>query len=243
MAEFEYGGWYKGMDLSDTVVRENIGPAKKATVKIKVQDLMKGIPDFIKDLANQKDVLFFSDPPCSNTNIRTFFTKAEKDAAEAANVQIDNFNKLYSELLLNIKPKWVFMEVFKANKQFWEEFWRANYKYVEIVESTYYYQEKNKCYIICASNEKPISEQFPDLPGFKDNQKLDEELFIRWMCKTVPFDTSFDCCSGQGILQYYSTLFDKNSVGTELNHKRAGMLLHRLDVQPSYGDNKPSKIK
>lgn len=241
--EFNYGDHYKLYEdqlNAGTVHLENIGKDKNNYIKLKVNDLTKETPDFIAALKGQKDVMLVTDPPCNATNIRTFYTKAEKEVAES----IENFNKKYGEWIAETKPRWIFFECFKSNKQHWIDFLKEHYKHVEVVESMYYYQEKNKCWFICATNDnEPISKQFPELPCLEGNKKIDEEMFIRWISKNVPFSVSVDLCSGQGQHFYWATLFGKNAVGTELNLKRAGMALYRLSIQDTWGDKAPSKIK
>lgn len=96
---WEYGEVYKKYDMSGII---NIG-----TGTVKVHDIFNPLPDYMKNA----DVIF-SDPPCSEGNLKTFYTKADLEKLKF----FEDFQKRFFECVDEIKPKTLFLEVFANNK-------------------------------------------------------------------------------------------------------------------------------
>lgn len=201
--KFDYHDVYKKYDMSGEI---HIG-----TGIVKVHDIFDPIPEFML----QADALF-CDPPCSNQNLSSFYTKAEKDK------RTDDFadfrNRLF-EVIEEINPKYLFLEVFKSNREAFFGYCKEHYKNVRIFDSMYYGNPRNVCYIIMASNE--------DLPNI-DFAGLDEEYCIEKICKNVDFECIADPCMGKGLVGFYANKHKKKFVGTELNYKRLAVCVERV---------------
>ena len=178
---------------------------------VKVHDIFDKTPEFMKSA----DVVF-SDPPCSFGNLRSFYTKAEIE--ERAN-QYLAFQKRFFEVIDEIKPRLVFLEVFKANKDAFEAELGIRYKNIAVYDSMYYKNPKNKCWIIVASND-PLPEI--NLSG------IDEELVIEKICNEIEFNCIADPCIGKGLVAFYASKAGKAFVGTELNEKRLAVCVERV---------------
>ena len=102
MSKWEYGEVYKNYDMSGII---NIGGGA-----LKVHNIFDPLPDFMK----KADVIF-SDPPCSLTNINTFYTKADRNDHQS---NFSDFEKRFFQCIDEIKPNKLFIEVFKSNKEY-----------------------------------------------------------------------------------------------------------------------------
>ena len=175
--------------------------------KVKVCDLILEMPEFMKEA----DILFI-DPPCSQGNLTSFYTKADQ---QNLNEYIIFYKSLFKRID-EIKPKILFLEVFKNNLFSFLEECRQRYKYIIYYNSLYYNNKKNKCWIIQATNEKLY---------YSELENLDEEKIIKWICENIDFDCIGDLCMGKGLVGKYAYLNNKKFVGIELNKKRLAILV------------------
>ncbi len=199
----EYRGYYKKYDMSGDII---IG-----TGMVKVHDIFDKIPEFMK----RADCLFI-DPPCSEGNLKSFYTKSDLQKRNSINA----FNERLFEYIDIINPKHIFIETFKSNNE--TIFNRLNERYgtnVKEFPSYYYGKEKNKCFILYASLEECNIE----IPY------MDEEKVIEYICKNVIFDCIGDICMGKGLVGFYANKYNKKFVGTELNKKRLACLIEHIN--------------
>lgn len=202
-SSWEYGGYYRKHDMS--------GEIEIGTGIVKVHDIFDQLPDFMK----HADCVF-CDPPCSKQNINSFYTKAGRtDYQEDYRPFFERFFQIVDE----ISPKNLFIEVFKSNKDNFMAACKERYVQVEISESTYYHNKKNRCWIIQATNDQPI---------IRFNG-IDEQDAIELICKEVDFGCIADPCMGKGLVGYYANKYGKRFVGTELNPKRLAVLIERIN--------------
>lgn len=202
--KWEYGEVYKKYDMSGEI---SIG-----TGIVKVHDIFDELPKFMA----HADCIF-SDPPCSLGNINTFYTKANRVDYQT-NYQI--FTNRFFDCIKQIKPEKIFIEVFKSNKQMFENELAKIYGHVFVYESTYYHKKQNKCWILVAGNV-----EYNKIPA-----GMDEEDFIKWVCANVQYECIGDLCIGRGLIGYYSFLNKKKFVGTELNPKRLAVLVDKISL-------------
>ena len=203
MNKWEYGEIYKKYDMKGEI---SIG-----TGIVKVHNIFDKLPDFMK----KADVIF-CDPPCSLTNINTFYTKADRNDYQTS---FEPFKIRFFECIDEIKPKQLFVEVFKSNKNDFLIECQKRYKFVKVYDSKYYNNNKNKCWIIhCADFEVdyPIN-------------GIDEAKIIAWICKNIDFNCIGDLCMGRGLVGYNAFINNKHFVGTELNKKRLAVLIDNIN--------------
>jgi len=203
MSKFEYKEFYKKYDMSETI--------KIGTGIIKVHDIFDEMPEFM----NNADCLFI-DPPCSDSNLKAFYTKADLEKRDT----IVKFTNRLFELIDEINPKHLFIEVFKSN--FDEIFSRLNNRYgtnMVVFDSYYYGKTNNKCWVFYASLEDIDF----DIPF------MDEEKVIEHICKNLDFYCIGDLCMGKGLLGFYANKYNKRFVGTELNPKRLACLIEHIN--------------
>lgn len=198
---WEYGEIYKKYNMEGIINLPN-------NSKVKVCDLILEMPEFM----NESDILFI-DPPCSQGNLTSFYTKSDK-------INNHSFFEFYDYLfkrINKINPKILFIEVFNSNKNIFINECKKMYKYIQIYNSKYYNNNKNKCWILQCSN---INNVF-----YKELENLDEEKIIKWICKNIQFECIGDLCMGRGLVGKYAYLNNKKFVGTELNKKRLAILI------------------
>lgn len=203
MSKFEYRGFYQKYDMTNEI---NIG-----TGIVKVHDILDELPEFMKEA----DCLFI-DPPCNEGNLKSFYTKAELEKRDS----ILKFNNRLFELIDEINPKHLFIEVFKSN--FDEIFGKMNERYgtdMTVFESYYYGKSTNKCWIFYATTED-VNFKIP---------LLDEEKAIEFICKNLDFNCIGDLCMGKGLVGFYANKYKKRFVGTELNKKRLACLIEHIN--------------
>lgn len=201
---WEYGEVYKKYNME--------GIIEVGNGKLKVHDIFEPLPAFMYEAD-----CIFSDPPCSLSNINTFYTKADKEEKKTS---FTPFEKRFFECVDEINPSKLFLEVFKANRDSFIKQCVNRYKTVQVYESTYYHNKKNKCWIIACSNDDQTSYPF---------QGMDEENVIEWVCENVNYKCIADPCMGRGLVGFYSNKNNKKFVGTELNKKRLAVLLERIN--------------
>lgn len=202
MNKWEYGGVYKKYDMDGVI---EIG-----TGKLKVHDIFEPLPDFMKEAD-----CIFCDPPCSLTNINTFYTKADRNDKQ---ISYYPFQTRLFDCIDEIKPKILYLEVFKSNKEYFLNECQKRYENVKVFDSSYYHNKKNKCWIIQCSNEEIES----------PSEFLDEEDFIKWICKNAKYECIGDLCMGRGLVGYNAHINGRKFVGTELNKKRLAVLVDRI---------------
>lgn len=189
------------------------GDISIGTGTVRVHDLFNPLPAFMKEA----DVVF-CDPPCSKANINSFYAKAE---LEERKDDYASFHDRFWQVIDEIAPKTVFIEVFKSNKQKFIEECAKRFANIEVHQSMYYNLPKNKCWIIQASNE-PLQ----DL-GIDD---IDEEKVIETICRKVEYSCIADPCMGKGLVAFYSNKYGKRFVGTELSKYRLAVCLERVST-------------
>lgn len=176
---------------------------------LKVHDIFNPLPQYMLHAD-----LIFVDPPWNQSNISTFYTKANKEC-------FFNFDSFYIRLfdcISQIKPNVCYIEIGKEYLSSFISKMKEQYKYVTFYNSTYYHKKENKCYVIRGSNDF----KKPSLDG------LDEEDIIEWVCKNEKYNCIADLCMGRGLVAVNAYKSKKQFVGTELNHKRLSVTLERL---------------
>lgn len=202
MTDWEYGGAYRKYNMEGVITLP--------TGELKVHNIFDPLPEFML----QADCIF-SDPPCSKQNINSFYTKADRcDYQES----FEPFTVRFFECIDQIKPKNIFIEVFKSNKNRFISECEARYDHVEVYDSTYYHKSQNNCWIIHASDE------VTSLPL----NGMDEEEVIAWICGNFDYECIGDLCMGTGLVGWYAHLNGRRFVGTELNKKRLALLVDRI---------------
>lgn len=202
---WEYGEVYKKYDMSGII---NIG-----TGTVKVHDIFNPLPDYMKNA----DVIF-SDPPCSEGNLKTFYTKADLEKLKF----FEDFQKRFFECVDEIKPKTLFLEVFANNKNSFYNECLKRFKQVIVLDSYYYHNKKNKCWVYYCCDE--INPKIVELLNNRDEQKI-----IELICKNYNFECIGDLCMGRGLVGYYANKYNRKFVGTELNQKRLAVLIDRIN--------------
>ena len=203
MSKFEYRGFYQNYDMEGEII---IG-----TGKVKVHDIFEPLPDFMKPA----DCIFV-DPPCNNGNLKSFYTKSDK----LLKLDYPRFEKRLFDVIDEINPNHLFIEVFASNKE--SIFEKLSERYganIKEFPSYYYHKEDNKCWIYYAY----LKENNFEIPF------LDEEKAIEFICGNLEFDTIADPCMGKGLVGFYANKFGKKFAGTELNKKRLACLLEHIN--------------
>lgn len=200
MNKWEYKEIYKKYNMNGIINLSN-------NSKIKVCDLILEMPKFMKEA----DIIF-CDPPCSQGNLTSFYTKADQQNLN----EYKNFYNALFKRIDEINPKLLFLEVFKSNIDLFLKECKKRYIYVNYYNSMYYNNKKNKCWIIQAINKKIY---YSELEG------LDEEKIIKWICTNIDFNCIGDLCMGTGLVGKYAYLNNKKFVGIELNKKRLALLV------------------
>lgn len=201
MSKFNYGNFHLKYDMT--------GEIQIGTGTIKAHSIFDGTPDFLK----QADCIF-TDPPCNKGNLKSFYTKAEIELNES----YEKFNEALFSVIDAIKPKYLFIEVFKSNKEIIEKLVKTRYSNISITESYYYYDKTKVCWIIQGTNENLY-----ELPY------LDEQYVIKHICNEINFNCIADPCMGRGLVGFYANEVNKKFVGTELNEKRLAVLIERIN--------------
>lgn len=205
MDKWEYKGFYNLYDMSGEI---SIG-----TGIVQVHDIFNPLPSFMK-----KANILFCDPPCSEGNMKSFYTKASLQK----NYDYSKFEERIFEVIKEISPQELFLEVFASNKEKMIERVKSLYQDILIYDSTYYHSKKYRCWILHAGTK--MRDMYSLLNG------KDEQDCIEIICKTLSDnDVIADPCMGQGLVGYYANKYGKKFVGTELNKKRLAVLLERIN--------------
>lgn len=202
MTRWEYGGAYLRHEMGGEIELPNRSVVKAC-------DLTADLPAFMKEA----DTLFL-DPPWSNGNLKSFYTKAGFRTA----IQFGEFTKHLFSRVDEIGPCTLFVEIGKAALANYLNLTEARYRYVTFYNSTYYHKRGNKCYVIHGTNDRE-RRRYPEL------EDLDEEAIIEWVCRNHPYQCIGDLCMGRGLVGRYAYSNGKRFVGTELNPKRLAVLV------------------
>lgn len=199
---WDYKGYYKNYDMT--------GEITVGTGIVKVHDIFNPLPEFMK-IAD----CVFCDPPCSLSNLNSFYTKADrKDYQDSYLPFAERFWKCIDEIV----PDRLFVEVFKSNKDYFLSEISKRYKHIVVYDSMYYHNSKNKCWIIQGTQ---VAERYPF--GGKDESDIISDI-----CKQVPFYCIGDLCIGQGLVGKAAFANNRRFVGTEINKKRLAVLVHDI---------------
>lgn len=175
-----------------------------------VHNLFDENPSFFR-----KANLIFADPPWNLGNLNSFYTKAERTDYQ---ISFELFYKTLFSRIRDVKADICYVEV---GKQYLCEFlmeMKAFYPHVTFYNSTYYHNQKNKCYIIRGSRKAKK-------PSLDD---MDEEDVIRWICQNEEPGCILDPCMGQGLVGRYASEAGRPFIGGELNPKRLSVLLKKV---------------
>jgi len=206
MSNWEYKGLYKKYNMDGVIEMPN-------NSKLMVCDLMELMPDFMLEA----DTLFI-DPPCSQGNLQSFYTKADKVLIRKFN----DFDECLFSRIKQISPRHLFLEVFASNFQSSIDRYSALYNNLVVYDSFYYNKRSNKCWILHFSNEN-ISKN-PEM------NNIDEEKVIKYIANNHQYDCIGDLCMGTGLVGKYAFLAGKKFVGTELNKKRLAYLIDYINT-------------
>ena len=204
--KYNYGNVYKEYPLDDgkPYVFEDGST-------IQVHNIFDTTPDFMYNA----DVIFV-DPPWNLGNLNTFYYKAEMEE------RIDNFKRFYNRLfqvIEDVGPRLCFVEVGKEHLADFIIEMRKIFRHVTFYNSTYYHSKDKLCYVVQGSDRRMNLK----LDG------IDEQHIIKWVCENIEYECIGDPCMGQGLVGYYSNMYGKKFVGTELNHKRLSVLIKRIE--------------
>jgi hypothetical protein len=205
MNNWEYKGIYQNYNMSGIIKLPNYS-------KLKVCDLTVEMPNFMKEA----DTLFI-DPPCSEGNLKTFYTKSNK----MCNIDFSNFYEYLFRRIDEINPDHLFLEVFKSNKDLFIAECQCRYTTVSVHENFYYKNKSNRCWIIQCNNQDVAYNQI---------NGIDEEQAIKWICENHLYNCIGDLCMGTGLVGKYAFDNKKQFVGTELNEKRLALLIHYINT-------------
>lgn len=203
--DWTYGGLYQKYEMDKEL---HIG-----TGIVKVHDIFKPIPDFMK----QADFVI-SDPPYNSSALSGFYTKA--GIAEKPK-SFDALVERFFEVIDEISPKMICLEVGEPQTEVFLEYVKQRFSENIIMESYYYGNKRNVCNMIFASNIG-IPECVKHVPFF------DEEKFIKYLCENVDFECVADPFMGLGLVAYYANKNGKKFVGTELNKYRLAVCVERV---------------
>lgn len=209
-SNWDYKELYKKYQMDDEI---RIG-----TGIVKVHDICNPLPEFMKSA----DVIFV-DPPCNKGNLSSFYTKLGTEKKDRPFDSYTNFEERLFECIDEIRPRLLFIEVFMTNEESYSEQVHRRYPNVILVNSMYYNNPKNKCKILIGG--------YDNISAYGSLSGLDEEDVIHWICKNVDYDVIGDPCMGKGLVGFYSDMYGKKFVGTELNGKRLAVLLERITTK------------
>ena len=207
---FDYGNFDAKYDMS--------GEIKIGTGTIMVHDIFNKMPDFMM----HADCLF-CDPPCNRGNIRSFYTKSGTTPPVVDNSIYDRFTDRLFEYIKALRPKSAVIEVFESNFNEYTARLTSIYGAVKVLPATYYHNQNNKCWVICAGECK-MNNDDELLPG------MDEQDIIESICRSMEFNCIADPCMGRGLVGYYTNKYGRRFVGTELNKKRLAVLIERINA-------------
>lgn len=200
---WEYGGFYKNYDMSGIIDLPNQSV-------VCVCDWLQRLPEFM----TSADTLFI-DPPWNIGNANSFYFKAGKNHLD---IDFVAFTETLFKRIDEIEPCTLFIEMGKEYLDRYISKCRDRFRYVAFYNSTYYHSQKNKCYIIHATDTNKLKR-------YKTLEDMDEEDIIKWICAHHPYTCIGDLCMGRGLVGKHAYLNGKRFVGTELNPKRLAVLV------------------
>lgn len=200
MADWDYGGAWRRHDMRGVIGLPNGS-------RVQVHDITGEVPRFMFDADT-----IFCDPPCSQGNLRSFYTKA----GQALGYTFDEFERALWRWIEDISPRHVFIETFLGNHEAVLQAMRERYAHVRVYGSHYYRRAANRCWIVHGSRVPAAA--YP-LDG------IDEAEIIAWLCAHHDYQTIGDPCMGRGLVGRHAYLNGRCFVGTELNPKRLAVLV------------------
>jgi len=202
MPEWNYGDAYKRHPIAENeiAVFENGG-------MVKVHDIFNPLPAFMA-----KADLIFTDPPWSQGNMTSFYTKADQDNYH----RYGDFVRRLFECVGKISPVACYLEVGKDSLSDFIQNMKKLYPHVTFFNSTYYRKKENLCYVVRGGRKG----------GWTKLDGKDEEDIIAWICQNEDYGCIGDLCIGRGLVAKYA--HRRQFVGTELNHKRLSVLLENM---------------
>jgi hypothetical protein len=203
MSNWEYGGVYRNYDMSGPIALPNGSMVQVCDWTVDRLPYFMGAADTL-----------FIDPPWNIGNVKSFYTKAGKQATHADFIGFCNKLRLVID---EINPATVFLEMGKQYLGWWLERLALPFKSVTFYNSTYYHRQRNKCYVIQASNV--LKKRYATL------EDQDEEDIIAWLCANHEYNCIGDPCMGRGLVGRHAYLQGRRFVGTELNPKRLAVLV------------------
>ena len=205
MSNWDYGDAYKRFPVKqDKTIALSDGSFLMA------RDITEGIPEFMK----KADVIF-TDSPWNMGNLRSFYTKAERE------MPLDSFIKFYDvlfESIGDIRPRVCYLEIGKEYLGDCLNRMGKIYDKVTFYNSTYYHKKENLCYVVQGSDKKK---------NWKYDG-IDEEDIISQIAQNEEYDVLGDFCMGRGLVALAAAKNKKRFVGTEMNPKRLAVCLERL---------------
>lgn len=159
---------------------------------------------------------------------------------------MSTFRTVFFLAIKTVNPVMCFVEVFQSNKRDVMDFMSHQFEYTVSIESTYYHNKKNKCWIILGAHVgyKKVIQELEEASGspssldlldpllaFQSIVGMDEQNVIEWICKNVLAGTVIgDFCMGRGLVGFYANKYGRPFVGTELNPNRLAVLFHRIET-------------
>lgn len=179
---------------------------KAGTGKVAVGDLFQELPGIV----SEADLLFI-DPPWTTGNLRSFYTKAEKDERPT----FEAFAQALFHQIDVIRPHTCFIEMGRERVD--EIFERLPFPIKQRWPVTYY--KKHPCWLLRGSTR---AETLVDYTG------MDEEDCIHRLAHVEVYQTIGDICMGRGLVGVAAFQRGRSFVGTELNERRLACLLEKL---------------
>lgn len=204
MPDWSYGGAYERFPTDKGIIR--LG--ELGTVAC--HDIMQPLPAFMK----QADVIF-TDPPWNNSNIHSFYTKANLDPYS---IQYNTFFLRLFDCVEEINPNVCYIEIGKEYLPDVIDEMKRIYPHVTFIISSYYHKKENICFVVRGSRKlKKLRLDY-----------MDEEDIIEWVCANESYECIGDLCMGRGLVGLNAFKNGRRFVGTELNHKRLSVLAENI---------------
>ena len=203
MTNWDYGNAYlEHPCASGTVIFEDGS-------QVETCDIMHHMPDFMR-----RADLIFVDPPWTQSNISSFYTKALLGAPP----EYSEFHAALFKRIAEISPETCYVEMGKDNLAETILAMRKLYRNVTFFNSTYYHLPDNLCYVVRGGKRRPA----------RKYDGMDEEDIIATICQEEDYTCIGDLCMGRGLIGLNAYKAGRRFVGTELNHKRLSVLLKRI---------------
>lgn len=179
--------------------------------RVAVHDIFQPLPSFMF----QADLLFV-DPPWNLGNLKSFYTKAERDDYP------ESFTKFADTLFRHIRainPIACYIEIGNQEVDNWYKRLQSLYPYTQRWTVTYY--RKYPTNIIRGSH---IGLMTYDFSGMDEAEVIKAMATLEGVCIG-------DLCMGRGLVGLAAYAAGKQFVGTELNKRRLANLLQSLAKQ------------